>query len=69
MNLQEKIKQRQNKRKKEMRYLLIILLILSIPQFVFRFKHPEMTETELYLNFFKAYYDFFMKLNSYIWSN
>ncbi len=45
--------------KKFRRYLLIILLILSIPQFIYRFKHPEMSETELFLNFIQAYKDFF----------
>ena len=37
----------------------LILLILSIPQFSFRFNHPEMTETQLLINFFVAYKEFF----------
>jgi len=41
------------------RILLFILAIISIPQFVFRFKHPEMSETLLFLNFFNAYWEFF----------
>jgi hypothetical protein len=34
---------------------LIFLGIVFIPQQIYRFKHPEMTETQLFLNFFKAY--------------
>ncbi len=34
---------------------IIIMLILSIPQLLYRFSHPEMSETNLFLNFFEAY--------------
>lgn len=39
--------------------LLILLLILSIPQFTYRFNHPEKSETQLFRDFFKAYKEFF----------
>jgi len=33
----------------------IILCICAIPQIIYRFHHPEMTETQLFINFFQAY--------------
>ncbi len=45
--------------KKPYRILLLILAFLSIPQFVYRFKHPDISETQLFLNFFNAYKEFF----------
>ncbi len=36
-----------------------VMLLLSIPQYIYRFKHPEMSETQLFLDFFKAYTEFF----------
>jgi|GEM_PF-3552052 len=39
-------------------YFLLIMLILAIPQLFFRLKHPEMTETQLFINFFQAYKEF-----------
>lgn len=33
----------------------LIMFLLAIPQFIYRFNHPHMTETELFFNFFKAY--------------
>jgi len=35
--------------------LYIILFILGTPQLIYRFNNPQMTETELFINFFKAY--------------
>lgn len=32
---------------------------MAIPQVIFRFKHPEMSETQLFINFFAAYKVFF----------
>ncbi len=43
--------------KKLMFYL--IMLVLSIPQFTYRFNHPEKSETQLFLEFFNAYGEFF----------
>jgi hypothetical protein len=40
-------------------FFYLIILILGIPQLIFRFKHPEMNETQLFLNFFHAYKEFF----------
>ncbi len=37
----------------------LVLLILGIPGFLYRFNHPEMSETQLFLNFFEAYREFF----------
>ena len=37
----------------------LIILLLGVPQFTYRFKHKEMTETQLFLNFFTAYKEFF----------
>ena len=39
--------------------LLSILFIITVPQILYRFHHPEMTETQLFLNFFNAYVDIF----------
>lgn len=41
--------------KKKYRILLFLIAILGIPQFIYRFKHPEMTETHLFMNFFNSY--------------
>jgi hypothetical protein len=38
--------------------IYLTLFILSIPQHVYRFKHPEKSETQLLLDFFKAYKEF-----------
>lgn len=35
--------------------LLISLFLLSLPIHIYRFRHPEMTETQLFLHFFDAY--------------
>jgi len=35
--------------------MLFIMGIISIFLFRYRFKHPEMTETELMINFFEAF--------------
>lgn len=40
---------------------IILLLILSIPLFTYRFNHPEKTETELFLGTFEAYAEFFQR--------
>jgi len=42
-------------------YFYAIILVLAIPQFIYRFKHPELTETELFFNFFEVYREFFTK--------
>lgn len=34
---------------------LICLSVLAIPQVIYRFNHPNMTETELFLHFLDAY--------------
>jgi len=38
---------------------LNILFIFGIPQFKYRFTHPEKTQTQLLLDFFEAYREFF----------
>lgn len=35
--------------------MLLILGILAIYQFKYRLNHPEMTETQLLINFFEAF--------------
>lgn len=35
--------------------LLLILLPFVLIQYRYRFKHPEMTETQLFLHFFDAF--------------
>ncbi len=37
----------------------ILLLILCIPPIIYRFRHPEMTETYLFLNLIESYREFF----------
>lgn len=37
------------------------LLILSVPLFPYRFRHSEMTETQLFLNTIEAYREFFKR--------
>jgi len=37
---------------------LIIAFIISIPFLVYKFRHPEQTETELFLNTIEAYKEF-----------
>lgn len=37
---------------------LLVMVILTIPQVSYRFKHPEKSETQLFLDFFKAYKEF-----------
>jgi len=44
-----------NENKKSKWVFYLILFILAIPQFTYRFKHPEMSETQLLLHFFDAY--------------
>lgn len=39
--------------------LYFLILILGIPQFFYRFNHPEKSETQLFIDFFKAYKEFF----------
>jgi hypothetical protein len=39
----------------------LIFLILAIPPACYRFKHPEKTETQLLLDFFKSYEEFFLR--------
>lgn len=34
---------------------LILMLIMAYFQFKYRFKHPHMTETELFINLFEAF--------------
>jgi len=38
---------------------IVFCILIAIPPLIFRFNHPHMTETELFLNFFKAYAEFF----------
>ena len=38
---------------------LCVLGILAIPQLIYRFNHPELTETQLFLGFFEAYREVF----------
>jgi hypothetical protein len=38
----------------------ILMLILCIPQLTYRFKHPEKSETQLFLDFLKVYKEFFV---------
>lgn len=33
---------------------IAVLIYVSIAEIIYRFRHPEQTETELLLNFFKA---------------
>jgi cytochrome c biogenesis protein ResB len=40
-------------------FLLILVLIAGIPGAVYRFRHPEQTDTQRLLNFFEAYREFF----------
>ncbi len=45
---------------RKFKYILYVsVLLLSIPQFWYRFKHPNLSETQLFLDFFKAYVEFF----------
>jgi hypothetical protein len=37
----------------------ILVLVLSIPHIFYRFKHPEKTETQRFLEFPEAYKEFF----------
>lgn len=37
----------------------VIVIFIAIPPFVYKFKHSEMTETQLFLNFFESYKEFF----------
>lgn len=39
--------------------LFTLAFIIGTPQFVYKFKHPEKTQTQLTLEFFKAYKEFF----------
>jgi hypothetical protein len=41
------------------RPFLIFLAILTIPLGCYRFNHPEKTQTQLFLDTFKAYQEFF----------
>jgi len=43
---------------------MIFVISILIPQIIFRFKHAEMTETELFLNIIEAYRVFFNSLAS-----
>lgn len=45
--------------KRNYRIFLCILAVLAIPQLIYRFNHPELTETQLLLGFFKAYRELF----------
>jgi hypothetical protein len=36
------------------------LFLMSIPHVFYRFNHPEKSETQLFLDFFKVYQEFFM---------
>ena len=38
----------------------VFLFLVSVPHFFYRFNHPEKSETQLFLDFFKAYQEFFM---------
>jgi len=38
--------------------LYLVLFCLAIPHIFYRFHHPEKTETQLFLDFFKAYKEF-----------
>jgi len=40
--------------------LFLVMWALSVPPFFYRFNHPEKTETELFLDFFKVYKEFFL---------
>lgn len=44
-------------------FFYLILSLLSIPQFSYRFKYPEKSETELFLDFFKAYKEWFYAMD------
>ncbi len=36
-----------------------LVIFVAIPQLAYRLHHPEMTETQLFLNFFEAYKELF----------
>jgi hypothetical protein len=38
-----------------------VLVLLAIPHFRYRFNHPEKTETQLFLDFFKVYIEFLVR--------
>lgn len=46
------------KRKGEGIFFFVILLA-AFPPLVYKFKHPEMTETQLFFHFFDSYKEFF----------
>lgn len=37
----------------------LIIMVLGVPQLYYRFNHAEKSETQLFLDFFKAYKEFF----------
>lgn len=37
----------------------LVMILIAIPLIVFRYNQPHMTETELFLNFFTAFSEFF----------
>ncbi len=39
--------------------LIFIFIFLSLPQILYRFRNPEMTDTQRFLNFFEAYKEFY----------
>ncbi len=47
------------KKMKSKTIFFLSLVILAIPPTCYRFKHPEKSETQLFLDFFKAYKEFF----------
>ena len=38
---------------------ILLMIFVVIPQLAYKFHHPEMTETQLILNFFEAYKELF----------
>lgn len=38
----------------------IVVIFLIVPPTVYRFRHPEKTETQLFLNLIQAYREFFI---------
>jgi hypothetical protein len=39
-------------------YFYLTMAVLAIPQICYRFKHPQLSETQLFIDFFKAYKEF-----------
>ena len=42
--------------------VIVVTFFLIFPHASYRFKHPEKTETQLFLDFFKAYKELYIEL-------